>query len=77
LTDWLNRIDENFEKEFWIDETNSSQYVNRKLIYKDTVNSSLQWTDFQLRPNFLVAAVLVSFILLACFFFFKKKKISP
>jgi glycogen debranching enzyme len=61
LTEWLNKIDENFEKEFWIDQTNSSQYVNRKQIYKDTVNSSFQWSDFQLRPNFLIAAVLVSF----------------
>ncbi|CAM4936869.1 unnamed protein product [Rotaria socialis] len=59
LTDWLNRIDENFEKEFWIDESNSSQFVNRKQIYKDTINSTLQWTDYQLRPNFLIAAVIV------------------
>ncbi len=61
LTDWLNKIDENFEKEFWIDQSNSSQYVNRRQIYKDTINSSLQWTDFQFRPNFLVAAVIVSY----------------
>ena len=56
----MNRIDENFEKEFWIDESNSSQFVNRKQIYKDTINSTLQWTDYQLRPNFLIAAVVVS-----------------
>jgi glycogen debranching enzyme len=60
FTDWLNKIDEHFEKEFWIDQTNSSEYVNRKQIYKDTVNSSFGWTDFQLRPNFLIAAVVVS-----------------
>jgi glycogen debranching enzyme len=60
LNEWLNKIDENFEKEFWIDQSNSSEYVNRKQIYKDTVNSSFKWTDFQLRPNFLVAAVVVS-----------------
>ncbi|CAF1200337.1 unnamed protein product [Rotaria sordida] len=58
LTDWLNRIDENFEKEFWIDESNSSEFINRKQIYKDTINSTNRWTDFQLRPNFLVAAVI-------------------
>lgn len=58
LTDWLKRIDENFEKEFWIDQSDSSKFVNRREIYRDTVNSSLQWTDFQFRPNFLVAAVL-------------------
>lgn len=60
FTDWLNKIDENFEKSFWIDPSNSSQFVNRKSIYKDTINSSLQWTDFQFRPNFLIAAVLVN-----------------
>ena len=58
FTDWLDKIDQNFEKEFWIDQTNSSEYVNRKQIYKDTLNSSFKWTDFQLRPNFLVAAVV-------------------
>ncbi|CAF5144002.1 unnamed protein product, partial [Rotaria sp. Silwood1] len=59
LTDWLKRIDENFEKEFWIDQSNSSEYVNRKQIYKDTVNSTFKWTDFQLRPNFIIASVIV------------------
>jgi glycogen debranching enzyme len=61
LEDWLNKIDRNFEKEFWIDENNyQNQFINRRNIYKDTVNSSLGWTDFQLRPNFLIAAVVVS-----------------
>jgi glycogen debranching enzyme len=60
LTEWLNQIDQNFEKQFWIDQSNSSEFVNRKQIYKDTVNSTFGWTDFQLRPNFLVAAVVVS-----------------
>ena len=59
--DLLNKIDENFEKEFWIDQSNTSEYINRKQIYKDTINSSFRWTDFQLRPNFLVTAVVVSF----------------
>jgi glycogen debranching enzyme len=71
FTDWLNKIDENFEKEFWIDQTNSSNYVNRRQIYKDSINSTLQWTDFQLRPNFLVAAVVVSL-----FLFILSKKIN-
>jgi glycogen debranching enzyme len=60
FSDWLKKIDENFEKEFWIDQSNSSEYVNRKQIYKDTLNSTFPCTDFQFRPNFLVAAVLVS-----------------
>jgi glycogen debranching enzyme len=61
LQDWLDKIDQNFEQQFWIDENyNQSQYVNRRNIYKDTVNSTLKWTDYQFRPNFLIAAVVVS-----------------
>jgi glycogen debranching enzyme len=60
LTEWLNRIDENFEKQFWVDQSNSSEFINRKQIYKDTVNSTFGWTDFQFRPNFIIAAVIVS-----------------
>jgi hypothetical protein len=71
-TDWLKKIDENFEKEFSIDQTNSSNYVNRREIYKNTINSTFGWTDFQLRPNFLVAAVVVSssFLYLTFIFIF-------
>jgi len=58
FNDLVNRIDLNFEKEFWIKENDSSEFVNRTQIYKDTVNSSLKWTDYQFRPNFLVAAVV-------------------
>ncbi|CAF1227918.1 unnamed protein product [Adineta steineri] len=42
-----DKIRISFEKEFWIDQTNSSKYVNRKQIYKDTINSIWKWTDFQ------------------------------
>ena len=60
LEDWSRKIDENFEKEFWIDQTDhSNHFINRRNIYKDTINSSLQYTDFQFRPNFLIAAVIV------------------
>ena len=63
LQDWAKKIDENFEKYFWIDENDhQSNFINRRNIYKDTVNSSLKWTDFQLRPNFLIAAVVVSLL---------------
>lgn len=61
IENWIEKIDQNFEKYFWIDETNhQSRFINRRNIYKDSVNSSLQWTDYQLRPNFLIAAVVVS-----------------
>ena len=59
LKDWLERIDQNFEKFFWIDQSNSDRFVDRRNIYKDTINSTFQWTDFQFRPNFLVAAVVL------------------
>ena len=68
FNEWLNKIDENFEKEFWIDQSNSSQFVNRKQIYKDTVNSSFQWTDFQLRPNFLSCCCCCKFNFIFSFF---------
>ena len=61
LEAWLAKIDDNFERAFWIDQNrDESPHVNRRNIYKDTVNSTLQWTDYQFRPNFLVAAVVVS-----------------
>ncbi|CAF4722321.1 unnamed protein product, partial [Rotaria socialis] len=46
--EWLNKIDE----------TNSSEYANRRRIYTDTINSFLKWTDFQVRPNFIIAAII-------------------
>lgn len=33
-------------------------HVNRRGIYKDTYGSATGWTDYQLRPNFLVAMVV-------------------
>ncbi|KAJ3117686.1 hypothetical protein HK100_000767, partial [Physocladia obscura] len=34
------------------------ELINRRGMYKDTVGSSQIFTDFQLRPNFLVALVV-------------------
>jgi glycogen debranching enzyme len=54
--EWAKKIDENFEKFYWIDETSTaSPHINKRNIYKDTLNSSVPWTDYQLRPNFLIA----------------------
>ncbi|KPM06297.1 glycogen debranching enzyme-like protein [Sarcoptes scabiei] len=52
---WSEKIKENFEKYFYIEKNNTEQYVNKFMIYKDTVGASLPWMDFQLRPNFLIA----------------------
>jgi glycogen debranching enzyme len=54
--EWAQKIDQNFEKYFWIDASNNdSPHINKRNIYKDTLNSSQPWTDYQLRPNFLIA----------------------
>ncbi len=38
--EWAKRIDENFEKHFWIDENSKeSNHINKRNIYKDTLNS--------------------------------------
>ncbi|KAL1140349.1 hypothetical protein AAG570_000281 [Ranatra chinensis] len=58
--EWAGRIQLNFEKMFWVGEDSEEKYVNRKLIYKDTVGATRQWADYQLRPNFTVAMVVVS-----------------
>ncbi|CAF1074010.1 unnamed protein product, partial [Didymodactylos carnosus] len=57
--EWMDKIDSNFENFFWINELDqSSHFIYRRQIYKDTVNSTLQWTDYQLRPNWLVTCVV-------------------
>lgn len=57
--EWARKIDENFEKFYWIGEnSNDSKYINQRNMYKDTLNSSLPWHDYQLRPNFLIALYL-------------------
>jgi len=54
--EWAQRIDTNFEKYFWVGEdSNESVHINKRNIYKDTLNSTVPWTDYQLRPNFLIA----------------------
>lgn len=55
-TEWAKKIDDNFEKHFWIGEsTNSSPHINKRSIYKDSVGASQPWADYQFRPNFLIA----------------------
>jgi glycogen debranching enzyme len=57
--EWAQKIDANFEKHYWVgQDTNDSPHINKRNIYKDTLKSSLPWTDYQLRPNFLIALTL-------------------
>jgi len=63
---WSNLIERNFEKYFFVDGTYTStdvdphpELINKHNIYKDLVGSSTAWTDYQLRPNFPIAIVVV------------------
>uniref|UniRef100_A0A8R1HSN3 Glycogen debranching enzyme n=1 Tax=Caenorhabditis japonica TaxID=281687 RepID=A0A8R1HSN3_CAEJA len=52
---WAAKIKENFEKEFYVESDAAGEFVNRREIVKDSVGSSLRFTDFQLRCNFAIA----------------------
>jgi glycogen debranching enzyme len=57
--EWAQKIDQNFEKYFWISsDSTESKHINKRNIYKDTLNSSIHYSDYQLRPNFLIALTL-------------------
>eukprot|EP00158_Paraphelidium_tribonemae_P007656 Partr_v1_DN28316_c0_g1_i2_m78910 putative Glycogen debranching enzyme len=63
---WNDRIQQNFERIFYIpdDPADDHKYqidvslVNSRAIYKDTVKSELNYSDYQLRPNVCVAMVV-------------------
>jgi glycogen debranching enzyme len=64
--EWNDVLGGCFEKEFWIPgdvaedgDGIKTGLVNRRGIYKDTVGSSSEFTDYQLRPNFCVALLVV------------------
>lgn len=62
---WSDLIQANFEKAFWIEPVpTADEYrpdlINKRGIYKDSVGSSNEWTDFQLRCNIPIVMVVVS-----------------
>jgi glycogen debranching enzyme len=52
---WHQRLIDSFESNFWVSDDDLDPLINKRHIYKDSLNSSELWRDFQLRPNFLVA----------------------
>lgn len=62
---WADEISLNFEKHFFINtfQTNDEQgsdLIHRRGIYKDCYGATQKWADYQLRPNFPIAMVVVS-----------------
>ena len=57
--EWAKKIDANFERYFWVDESSAdSPHINKRNIYNDSFWSSIHWADYQMRPNFLIALSL-------------------
>ena len=56
LKEWSHKIEANFEQHFFVVKNNQKDkrpdLMNKEYIYKDTLNSSQPWTDYQLRCNF-------------------------
>lgn len=64
LKKWADLIQTNFEKEFYVT-TDMGELVNKVGIYKDSVGATQQWADFQLRCNFPITMVAVSYFFLS------------
>lgn len=54
---WADLVKANFEKEFFVT-PEMGPLVNKSGIYKDSVNATHKWADFQLRCNFPIAMVV-------------------
>jgi len=60
LSDWADKIKQNFEEHYWIGSKAGStkdkkpEFVNQIEIYKDSVNSGHVFTDYQMRPNYAI-----------------------
>ncbi|KAJ5077919.1 glycogen debranching enzyme [Anaeramoeba ignava] len=63
---WSDLLDQSFESSFFIPELSENdsmfvidqQLIQKRGIYKDTIGSSLDYADYQFRPNMLIAMVV-------------------
>ena len=69
FVEWNRLLQKSFEEKFWVPEDptegnlkegDEAGYIHRRGIYKDCFKASQRFTDFQLRPNFPIAIVVVS-----------------
>uniref|UniRef100_A0A8D0HPX6 Amylo-alpha-1, 6-glucosidase, 4-alpha-glucanotransferase n=1 Tax=Sphenodon punctatus TaxID=8508 RepID=A0A8D0HPX6_SPHPU len=64
--EWNRKIKAHFEKLFFVSENPADRdekhptLVHKRGIYKDSYGASSPWCDYQLRPNFTIAMVVVS-----------------
>ena len=63
---WNQQLQQSFEAAFWVSGASNDpnekhpDLVHKKGIYKDSYGASSPWCDYQLRPNFTIAMVVVS-----------------
>ena len=61
--EWDAKVKTHFEENFWIAPDANKQankLINKRGMYKDTVGATQFWADYQLRPNYPIAMVVVS-----------------
>lgn len=62
---WDQQLQQSFEAAFWVSgdphdpDEKRPDLVHKRGIYKDTYGASSPWCDYQLRPNFTIAMVVV------------------
>lgn len=69
---WDQQLLQSFEAGFWVSgdphdpNEKHPDLVHKKGIYKDSYGASSPWCDYQLRPNFTIAMVVVSTVNTVC-----------